>query len=338
MRNERIDLLRFIGLAMIIFAHVDPPSILFQLRNFDVPLMVLVSGMSFGFGYKNEPYIQYLWKRIKRLVFPVWIFLTLYFWAILLFRPAGQSLNFKTLFDSYFFIDGIGYVWIIRVFLLVALVSPLLYFISNKLKSDLKYLLILATAFLCYEGVRFLAISYINVSIPQFFLITIFYIIPYSFVFALGIRLPRLSHRNNLLIIACFISAFFTIGIELWMRAGDFVQTQNYKYPPSLYYLAYAVSVSIFVWICSEKIWKVLEKSARLKEFVLFVARNSLWIYLWHIPLVKLLETNFLIEYLAVFTIPTAIVFIQVWLVQNVLIQKISNKTVQKNLKILFTG
>ncbi|SFK21637.1 hypothetical protein SAMN04488079_106193 [Methylophaga sulfidovorans] len=50
MRDHRIDLLRFIGLSMIIFAHVGPPSILFQLRNFDVPLMVLISGMSYCSG------------------------------------------------------------------------------------------------------------------------------------------------------------------------------------------------------------------------------------------------------------------------------------------------
>ncbi len=47
MRDTRIDFLRFVGLIMIIFAHVNPPAVLFQLRNFDVPLMVLISGVSF---------------------------------------------------------------------------------------------------------------------------------------------------------------------------------------------------------------------------------------------------------------------------------------------------
>lgn len=337
MRNEKIDLLRFIGLSMIIFAHVDPPSILFQLRNFDVPLMVLVSGMSFGFGYKNESYVHYLWKRIKRLVFPVWIFLTFYFGAILLLRPSIQLLNLKTLVDSYFFVEGIGYVWIIRVFLLVALVSPPIYFINNKVKSDSKYLLILFTAFLCYESVRFLTISYANVSISQAVLLTVFYIIPYSFVFALGLRLPALNYKKNLLIIAFFSSAFVAIGIELWMRSRGFVQTQDYKYPPSLYYLAYAMSASIFIWVFSGQIWKVVE-SAKVKGFVLFVAQNSLWIYLWHIPIVKFLEMNFLLKYLVAFTVPVVIMFIQVWFVQNVLMSKVHNKVIQKNLKALFTG
>lgn len=337
MRNERIDLLRFIGLSMIIFAHVDPPSILFQLRNFDVPLMVLVSGMSFGFGYRNESYVRYLWKRIKRLVFPVWIFLTFYFGAILLLRPSVQLLNFKTLIDSYFFIEGIGYVWVIRVFLLVALVSPPIYFINKKVKSDSKYLSILFTTLLCYEGVRFLTISYTNVGITQAVLLTVFYIIPYSFVFALGLRFPTLARKKTLLIIVFFSSAFIVIAIKLWMRSGGFVQTQDYKYPPSLYYLAYAMSASILIWVFSGQIWKVVEL-AKVKDFVLFVAQNSLWIYLWHIPIAQFLEINFLLKYLVAFTVPVVIVFIQVQFVQNVLMSKIHNKAIQKNLKTLFTG
>lgn len=338
MRNEKIDLLRFIGLAMIILAHVDPPSILFQLRNFDVPLMVLVSGMSFGFGYRNEPYFQYLWKRIKRLVFPVWIFLTAYFSAILVFSPSVETLNFDTLFNSYFFIDGIGYVWIIRVFLLVALVSPPIYVINQRIRADLSYLVILLTCFLVYEVIRFLAMPYIEAGILKYLSLIFFYITPYSFIFALGLRIPAMNYRKNLMIMLFSISIFFVIAFALWMRSNGFVQTQEYKYPPSLYYFSYAVSDSIFIWTFSSQIWKISEQLSKIQTFVLFVAQNSLWIYLWHIPLVKLIDTNFLLKYLVVCAVSIIMAFIQVWVVQNILIPKFCNKTVKKNLKVLFTG
>ncbi|HUH66764.1 MAG TPA: hypothetical protein VLZ07_10065, partial [Syntrophales bacterium] len=61
MRDEKIDILRFIGLAMVILSHVRPqPSIILQLRNFDVPLLVWVSAASFGLSYKDEPYKSYI--------------------------------------------------------------------------------------------------------------------------------------------------------------------------------------------------------------------------------------------------------------------------------------
>lgn len=46
-RNMTIDVMRVMGLLLIILAHVNPPGILFQFRTFDVPMMIFVSGVSF---------------------------------------------------------------------------------------------------------------------------------------------------------------------------------------------------------------------------------------------------------------------------------------------------
>ena len=43
-RNIKIDFIKFLGLFAIILAHVGPNEKIFQLRNFDVPLMVFISG------------------------------------------------------------------------------------------------------------------------------------------------------------------------------------------------------------------------------------------------------------------------------------------------------
>ncbi len=140
MRDRRVDILRFIGLAMIILAHVSPPPLLFQLRNFDVPLMVLLSAISYGLSYKaTETYPMYFWKRIKRLVFPVWLFLTFYFIFLMVVDPAHKDLNPERMITSYTLTGGIGYVWIIRVFLLVALTSPLIHILHKAVKSDRYY-------------------------------------------------------------------------------------------------------------------------------------------------------------------------------------------------------
>lgn len=41
-RDLYIDFLRFIGISLIILAHVEAPSGITQFRSFDVPLMVFV--------------------------------------------------------------------------------------------------------------------------------------------------------------------------------------------------------------------------------------------------------------------------------------------------------
>ncbi len=70
----------------------------------------------------------------------------------------------------------------------------------------------------------------------------------------------------------------------------------------------------------------------------MFIAGNSIWIYLWHIPLLKLVHTGFAIKYAIVFVVATLATFIQVWLVENVLVKNIKHDLSKKNLKILLTG
>ena len=75
-RDPSIDLLRFIGLTMIILAHIGlsrSTSLLFQLRSFDVPLMVFTSGLAFS-GRNTGAYLLFIGKRTLRLIVPVYLF------------------------------------------------------------------------------------------------------------------------------------------------------------------------------------------------------------------------------------------------------------------------
>ena len=58
-RDISIDLLRFVGLSCIIFAHIDAPFVLNQLRCFDVPLMLFVSGLTCS-GRSIPDYFGYM--------------------------------------------------------------------------------------------------------------------------------------------------------------------------------------------------------------------------------------------------------------------------------------
>ena len=55
-RNQAIDILRILGILLIILAHTslcdDSASIAFNIRNFDVIMMVFISGLSFCQAYK----------------------------------------------------------------------------------------------------------------------------------------------------------------------------------------------------------------------------------------------------------------------------------------------
>ncbi len=337
MRSEKIDLLRFIGLAMIVLAHIDPPFFIFQLRNFDVPLMLLVSGISFGLAYKQENYFSYVWKRIKRLVFPVWIFLSFYFSLMLVTGHPVLLPNAETIYNSYLLLSGIGYVWIIRVFLLVALIAPLIWKLHSKTFSTPKYFSILIGIYILYEFMFVQITPYLNSLLGKIFAEQVLQIIPYAFLFALGLRLPSLTNKQVISLCCFALIMFIIIALYLNHGAGKFIPTQEFKYPPRIYYLSYALFVSILLWLSSDKILVKIKK-LRLIKPLLFIAQNSIWIYLWHILFLSIFHTPFYIKYFLVFGSASWLVFMQVYFVRQLVMPRLKNASFRKNINLLFTG
>lgn len=142
MREERIDILRFVGISLIILAHVGAPSWINQIRCFDVPLMFFVSGLACS-GKSIESYKNYAIKRAKRLLYPAWGFIMGYLILLTLLRVVLHKEPYSMDFylESMIMTGGIGYVWIIRVFFLVALILPALLWIEKKLNTTPKTIL-----------------------------------------------------------------------------------------------------------------------------------------------------------------------------------------------------
>lgn len=337
MRYEKLDLLRFIGLSMIILAHSSPGLVIFQLRNFDVPLMVLLSGAVFGLSYKDEKYFSYVWKRFKRLVLPVWIFLTVYFSAIYITGYHLNTLSYEIVLSTYALLSGIGYVWVIRVFLLVALIAPALYWWNKKQTSSLVYLVLLFGMYLTYEIVVSTHRELLGKDQESFILQSIFLLVGYGCVFALGLRMPLLKTREILLLAGFFLIAFASYALYYIFTTGQFKPTQIFKYPPTGYYFSYALFAGFILWEFSDWLYACSVK-IRLNRFILFIAKNSIWVYMWHIPLIQAVHLPWLFKFPIVLFCATIITYAQVTVVTQFLEPRVSNNIVRKNVHLILTG
>lgn len=335
-RNKKIDLLRFIGLSMIIFAHVGPSGFLFQARNFDVPLMVFVAGISYFVSYKPAGYFAYIVGRFKRLVLPVWFFLTLYFFVSHLTGFPVDFPSASVVFSSYFLLNGIGYVWIVRVFLMVAIIAPLIYRYSSRQPSNFRYLIWLLVFLIVYEFV-FYTVEFSNEAVSFIAEDFVFYLIPYSLVFAFGVRLIKLQTREIVFVAILFLACFLGIAFFEYLTTDVIVSTQGFKYPPRFYYLSYALFVSVFLWLFSEKLYCFVVK-IRFESVVLFVANNSIWVYLWHIPFVGLFKYNVFVNWFSVFGCAVLVAYSQVFVVSNFILPKIKSVKLARDFRTVFTG
>lgn len=347
MNNKRdisTDILRCIGLFMIILAHVNPPGVIAQLRNFDVPLMVFVSGVSFSFSKGYRSYTEYIYSRVKRLVLPVWIFVSMFYLFISLFSvdvfnrfndiySYANTLFFKDAVDN-----ALGYTWIIRIFLMLAIIAPLIRSATKSL-SQLQVFLSFIIVLILNQMLCAYYLAHDDVALKT---IVINYILPcisYGAIFLLGFNNQKFSPYFK-----CFVSllAFvtFVFFVLFYKRIhGGFVSTQSFKYPPSGYYISYSIMVIFILSLMMNRITHVVK--IMLGKFVVFCSSNSIWIYLWHIPVVEYFSSshddhNFLIRYVIACTISLSLMFIQVRLV-NGLKEKVS-PTNFKHLRDIFTG
>lgn len=313
MRNERIDSLRFFGVLLIMLAHVQPPELLFQWRNFDVVLLVMLAGASYGLSYQQRPYFSYLWQRLRTLILPVWLFLSFYFGSLTLLAAWHIPVSCPTLpsmLKIYVLLSGIGYIWIFRIFMMLAALAPALYALSQRMASKRSYFLILCVCGIVHEVLLFSIRPYLTSIASDILECTVFSLVPYALVFAFGLYLPRLAVVD--ILVAAVFSGLVFCGYGLfWAHgSGHFIPIQVFKYPPSLYYISYGVLMACLAWLVSPAVVKGAKHWGLFPAFA-FVSRHSVWIYLWHIPFIGFFMVPWYEKWPLVVCLACGITFIQ---------------------------
>lgn len=318
-RDNSIDILRFIGLMLIILSHASPSvDSIVQLRCFDVPMMLFISGLTCS-NKEFPDYRVFIKRRTLRLIAPVYIFLTFYFIILAIVQHLGiipKYLTIGKVAESFLLLNGIGYVWIIRVFLLIMLVTPLLCKVG-KLSNSIVLITMVILLSLCEIIVHITN----NPNIPNIISIVlkeyIIYILAYSVPFLLGYKL-RYYNKHTYIFWAVASSLALIIGIIIYIyNLGLPINISPYfKYPPQTYFIIYGVFSSTIMWMTKE--WWVKRIDFRLVQFI---GQNTIWIYLWHIPFVLLCNQfidNWYIRYILLICAPVLIFSVQYKLVQKI--------------------
>lgn len=268
-RDSSIDILRAIAFIGIVSAHMDPSDFILQLRSFDVPMMVFISGVVCQKTYKHS-YVSYVFKRFVRIILPTWIFLVLYYWVIMHFSVVS-TISQLSLMTGW-------YVWIMRVFFIIALFAPLLNIVLNKI-SVVKYFALLSVFLIVNEVIcRQTWVQGTNADTNVIIVMNLAYLLVFSF----GYMINCMSKKNILSVFFVMLLLYGFIAVELWFKNGYYVLSNVVKYPPRIYYLSYAL-----VWICT--LWLLrghlysLSYRLNLTGFFAFIGSHTMWMYFWHI-------------------------------------------------------
>lgn len=314
-RDICIDYMRSVCMFLIVLAHVNPPNIIFQLRSFDVVGLIIISTMCMRNPCNLSEYLDALKRRIRRLVFPTFIAISVvligtYFLCLMYEIPYYY--DFKTIILSYTLIDGIGYIWIVRIMLIICIASPLLFSVSKIRRGPLYGIGIslllfcrLVYQFLDDQGALFFFIFYF-----------VLYSIGYIVIAEIGIlfKTNPQSFTKKTLCIALSILAIYKIIVSLLFKES---LCSFFKHPPMLDWVLYGAIVSI---ILLKILYKNVDQLKRyhISGLVIWFSKNSFNVYFMHIVVIKSISffadilkypfiNNWIVEY--VFVLITSILF-----------------------------
>ena len=280
-RNVTIDILRIIGLFLVIAAHCEFPEWFYELREFDVVTLVAVSGMSFytSSGRSNESYGSYVKKRFLRLVLPVWEFLVLFF---VFFRLLGRSFTTGQMLESFALLSGgILFIWVYRIFFINALLNPLL----KKLAEKYDFIVccgILIGGLLANQLLYQFVSSFLPDAAGKLFDYIVIYTLGYALISWAGMLWEKEGKRERIILLVIAAAA-----LVLSIVARGFRPFSEFKYPPQLYYISYGLLVTFGLYLLLSKI----QIPASARQSITWLSVNTMRIYMWHIFLYYLLDT-----------------------------------------------
>ena len=293
-RNHRIDNIRAIGLFLLFLAHSQASGIINEIRSCDVIVLVFISGLMLRPDrlVEIQKYKNYIRKRVVQLILPTYstitvVLLITFIACCFLNRP--QLFSLRNVLNSYLLCeDSIGYIWIIKVYLVNALIAPLLKKINDEFKQNWQFVIILVLEYIIYTGIKalykYIGINYISwVIIYEWIMVCL----PYGIIAQIALRynVNEIWKKQSIY----YAGALFLI-VHLFYLANDigFVPSTG-KRPVGLNYLSYGVFVALLMIhiIPNKEHW-----------LLTWISKNSLNLYMVHIVVVMAL--NFVCSYFGI--------------------------------------
>lgn len=298
-RNHAIDILRGSSILIIIFLHIAPyylkfpwVALIWSWAQFVVPVILLcsvaVTRIPSG-PFELSRYLMHIGKRLKRLLIPYYVFFVAYTAITYWFQP--HKLTWWYFFQNNTLTGGIDFQWLVLLFILLAILSPLTdrLYIGNR------------KAFFVLIGIS-LGLSCI-----------------YQFNrpwWNANYRLWMIGSWLSIVLIARWIIDLFTdrrwadlagiiLGslclwvIILFALVSQHIQIATYyhKYPPDIYHITYAIWTMVTLYIVVSQLVRLAGTGKFLNRLIMpwmrWCSTYSYELFFTHIIIITLLDLSF---------------------------------------------
>lgn len=298
-RNHTIDILRGSSILIIIFLHIAPYYLKFtwvtwiwNWAQFVVPVILLCSvavtripSAPFDLG----SYVSYIGKRLKRLFIPYYVFFVAYTAVTYWFQP--HKLTWWYFFQNNTLTGGIDFQWLVLLFILLAILSPLtdrLYIGNRKVFFTL---ICISLGLSClYQFNRpwwnanyrlWMIGSWLSIVLIARWVIDLF------------------THRKwAVLMSIIFASLSLWVAVLFSLMSQDIrIATYYHKYPPDIFHITYAIWTMVTIYIVVSQLVKLAGRGIVLNKMIMpwmrWCSTYSYELFFTHIIIITLLDYSF---------------------------------------------
>ena len=300
-RDHRLDLLRVIAAAIIVFRHSPPPDsapgiVLTGISYMTEPGVGLFFMISGALLLSNTlPVRDFLKHRFSKVLFPTLFWTIFYLVVRLLGASSTLSESIKMVLSIPFSAQGHGVLWFMYTLAGLYLLTPILSrWLSTASKREVEFYLLLWGVTLIYPYLR--QALFINDTVTGI----LYYFAGYAGYFLFGYYLKRYySYRTAHVLVAIMIVFAIPSVLYLTIREFDYYETLDY--------LTLPVALMTFCWFVlinklpnkrHATISKVAKVSFGIYLVHIFIVRNLLWKSCFIVSLPGLLQ----IPVVAIFT------------------------------------
>ncbi|EMB9126425.1 acyltransferase family protein [Klebsiella pneumoniae] len=240
-----------------------------------------------------------------------------------------EFLDIKTISTSFLLLNGIGYVWIIRVFLIIAILSPI--YVSIVRGRSGAYATLVSLLILSLSSILS-SLDINNKMTSHLFTDIIIPTLTYGAIFILGYKCLSMKNSEKTLTFILFSVLLISMATYTYINKNIILGPQDFKYPPTMYFASYSIAMT-YITLCLLTL--ILKRRSDLPYIFNFISSNTIWIYLWHIPVVEYFKKtnsidNFAIKYLIALIISITITYLQASIIKTT--------TKNKLIRNIFTG
>lgn len=288
-RLPEIDDIRGISIILMILIHTNAYFLSNKISYFTLELsqfavVAFIFCSAYLFYLKQQVYgwgdfLNHLWKRIKRLVIPYYIFFAVYYLFLVLKEP--KKLTFPYITQNVFVIGGLDFNWLVLLFIELAILMPFISYLFEK-----KRLWFYMYTFLAFLS-SLVFLKYTPLSYYRFIMW-----LPWSLILIYTFLFDRLRKQKKLfwLITAISFLLYILLPLLVLKPLGRSLFMYDNKYPPNLYHLSYGVFCVNILYMLSQ--WRLFSNFI-VQKIIHFFSIYSYSIFFIHILVIYVVTVFF---------------------------------------------